>query len=51
MSARQIDEQGRLRHLLTLDGLPRDVLLRLLDRAQELHARALGGGARDLLAG
>ena len=51
MSAPQVDDQGRLRHLLTLDGLPRDVLLGLLDRAQELHARALGDGVRDVLAG
>ena len=34
MTARQLDAGGRLRHLLTLDGLPRDTLLALLDRAQ-----------------
>ena len=51
MSARQVDDQGRLRHLLTLDGLPRDVLLRLLDRAQALQAQALAGGSREILAG
>jgi len=51
MSARQVDDQGRLRHLLTLDGLPRDVLLRLLDRAQTLQAQALAGGSRGMLAG
>jgi len=51
MSARQVDDQGRLRHLLTLDGLPRDVLLRLLDRAHALQAQALAGGSREILAG
>ena len=53
MSVAQLDEQGRLRHLLTLDGLPREVLLRLLDRAQQLqdaHAYS-GDGLRDVLAG
>ena len=30
----QIDRDGRLRHLLTLQGLPRETLLALLDRAQ-----------------
>ena len=48
----QIDPSGRLRHLLTLEGLPRDVLVRLLDRAQQLHAHAHGGGVlRTTLAG
>ena len=32
----QIDAGGRLRHLLTLEGLPRQTLVRLLDRAQAL---------------
>jgi len=31
----QHDAQGRLRHLLTLDGLPRTTLLALLERAQQ----------------
>lgn len=44
----QIDAEGRLHHLLTLDGLPRDVLSRLLDRAQ---AFADGEDARGALAG
>ncbi len=35
----QIDASGRLRHLLTLEGLPREVLVKLLDRAQAM----LGG--------
>ncbi|NYZ63633.1 aspartate carbamoyltransferase catalytic subunit [Luteimonas deserti] len=30
------DSKGRLRHLLTLDGMPRDTLVALLDRAQAL---------------
>src|SRR5690606_41601099 len=45
-----IDDQGRLRHLLTLDGLPRPVLEGLLDRAQAI----IDDGAahlRDALAG
>ena len=43
---------GRLRHLLTLDGLPRTALERLLERAQELTADAYGGTAlRGVLAG
>ena len=32
----QLGDDGRLRHLLTLDGLPRPVLEALLDRAQEM---------------
>lgn len=32
----QLDATGRLRHLLTLDGLPREVLSGLLDRAQAI---------------
>jgi aspartate carbamoyltransferase catalytic subunit len=48
----QLDPSGRLRHLLTLEGLPREVLVRLLDRAQQLHGHALGGTAlRATLAG
>jgi aspartate carbamoyltransferase catalytic subunit len=40
---KQIDDSGRLRHLLTLDGLPRATLLALLDRAQAI----VDGGARE----
>lgn len=48
----QIAPDGRLRHLLTLEGLPRATLERLLDRAQALHADAYGGTAlRSRLAG
>ena len=51
MSA-QIDPQGRLRHLLTLEGLPRPVLEQLLDRAQALAGHAHGGREmRGVLAG
>ena len=39
----QIDAAGHLRHLLTLDGLPRPVLERLLERAEALHPHAGGG--------
>jgi aspartate carbamoyltransferase catalytic subunit len=52
MSAPQLDAQGKLRHFLTLDGLPRDVLERLLVRAQQLQEDALGGTTmRRALAG
>jgi aspartate carbamoyltransferase catalytic subunit len=37
MSDAQLDGHGRLRHLLGLEGLPRDVIVRLLDRAQQLQ--------------
>lgn len=48
----QLDATGRLRHLLTLEGLPRAVLLQLLDRAQALHAQAFDGTKlRGVLAG
>ncbi|HET7127366.1 MAG TPA: aspartate carbamoyltransferase catalytic subunit, partial [Lysobacter sp.] len=48
----QLDEHGRLRHLLTLDGLPREVLSALLDRAQQLCGHAQDPGrVRELLAG
>ena len=48
----QLDSEGRLRHLLTLDGLPRATLEGLLDRAQQLTADAYGGTAlRHALAG
>ncbi|HSX64008.1 MAG TPA: aspartate carbamoyltransferase catalytic subunit [Pseudoxanthomonas sp.] len=39
---RQLDSDGRLRHLLTLDGLPRETLCRLLDRAGQIRDTALG---------
>jgi aspartate carbamoyltransferase catalytic subunit len=46
------DDNGRLRHLLALEGLPRQVLERLLDRAQALHRDAHAGIAlRATLAG
>ena len=38
----QLDTDGRLRHLLTLDGLPRDTLCRLIDRAGQIRDAALG---------
>ena len=44
----QFDADGRLRHLLTLDGMPRDAMVALLDRAQHF---ADGQDARDALAG
>ena len=48
----QLHPDGRLRHLLTLEGLPRPQLERLLERAAALRARALHGrGPRTALAG
>jgi aspartate carbamoyltransferase catalytic subunit len=49
---RQIGDDGRLRHLLTLGGVPRALLEHLLQRAQALSADACGGTAlRRVLAG
>jgi aspartate carbamoyltransferase catalytic subunit len=48
----QLGPDGRLHHMLSLEGLPREVLERLLDRAQQLHPHAHGGTAlRGTLAG
>ncbi len=38
----QLTSDGRLRHLLTLDGLPRETMTRLLDRAGQIRDAALG---------
>ena len=52
MTDLQTDADGRLRHLLSLEGLPRPELERLLERAQLLTADAHGGTAqRGVLAG
>ncbi len=53
MTASQLDDQGRLRHLLTLDGLPRESLLQLLDRAGQIRDAAVGriSNKRGVLAG
>ncbi|HET8819504.1 MAG TPA: aspartate carbamoyltransferase catalytic subunit [Xanthomonadaceae bacterium] len=52
MSVDQADASGRLRHLLTLDGLPRATLESLLDRAGQWREAATGGTAlRGVLAG
>jgi aspartate carbamoyltransferase catalytic subunit len=48
----QTGPDGRLRHLLTLDGLPAATIVDLLDRADALAGASLGGTAlRGLLAG
>jgi aspartate carbamoyltransferase catalytic subunit len=48
----QLDAQGRLRHLLTLDGLTQQQIVRLLDRAEELREASHGGTRKlELLAG
>ena len=52
MTDLQTDADGRLRHLLSLEGLPRPELERLLERAQRLTADAHGGTLlRGVLAG
>ena len=38
----QLDSDGRLQHLLTLEGLPKETLCRLLDRAGQIRDAALG---------
>ena len=43
----QLDANGRLRHLLTLEGLPRDTLVALLDRAQAIVDGAATRSALD----
>ncbi|MFT3898083.1 MAG: aspartate carbamoyltransferase catalytic subunit [Thermomonas sp.] len=48
----QLAPDGRLRHLLGLEGLPREALDRLLQRAEALREHASGGtGMRETLAG
>lgn len=42
----QIDEAGRLKHLLTIDGIPKPVLLEILDRADALRSVALRGNKK-----
>ncbi len=50
--SKQMDGHGKLRHLLTLDGMPRAMLEQLLQRAEDLGAHAQGGTElRDMLAG
>jgi aspartate carbamoyltransferase catalytic subunit len=52
MTDPQIDHQGRLRHLLTLDGLGRERIGVLLDRAAQLRAEFRAGATSlDLLQG
>ncbi len=43
----QLDAQGRLRHLLSIDGLPRDLLVQILDRAADF-SRATAGADKKL---
>ncbi|HEY0974219.1 MAG TPA: aspartate carbamoyltransferase catalytic subunit [Solimonas sp.] len=48
----QVDARGRLRHLLTLEGLPRELLLDILDTAEDLERRLRGPDKKlDLLSG
>ncbi len=46
-SSLQLDQHGRLRHLLTMDGLPRQLLTDILDRAAHL-AEATSGADKKL---
>ncbi|HEY8510106.1 MAG TPA: aspartate carbamoyltransferase catalytic subunit [Steroidobacteraceae bacterium] len=52
MSAEQLRADGSLRHLLTLDGLPKQIVERLLERAQS-YVRPIGEPppASDILKG
>src|SRR5947208_9965824 len=51
-ASQQLDAHGHLRHLLTLDGLPRERIVRLLDRAEELRSASRNGTQPlDLLSG
>jgi aspartate carbamoyltransferase catalytic subunit len=51
-NVQQLDDAGRLRHLLTLEGLQPAQIARLLDRADELRVASQGGTRPlDLLAG
>ncbi len=34
----QLDEHGRLRHFLSIDGLPRETLVQILDTAESFAA-------------
>ena len=43
----QLDAQGRLRHLLTIEGLPRELIIALLDQAQGL-AEATAGAEKKV---
>lgn len=47
----QIDENGRLQHLLTLDGLPRELLTEILDRAERFAGGRAGRKKVPLLHG
>ncbi len=47
----QSTESGRLRHLLTLEGLPRETLVALLDRAQAFVDHGGAADPRTALAG
>lgn len=42
----QLTSEGRLRHLLTIDGLPRRLLNELLDAAESLRTVALRGNKK-----
>lgn len=43
LTTSQLDADGRLRHLLTLEGLPRETIAALLDHAEALRDECRGG--------
>ncbi|MCB1633125.1 MAG: aspartate carbamoyltransferase catalytic subunit, partial [Xanthomonadales bacterium] len=43
MRSLQLSDEGRLRHLLSIDGLPRERIVQLLDRADALRVSAERG--------
>ena len=42
----QVTPDGRLRHLLTIDGIPRDLLMELITAAESLRSVALRGNKK-----
>ncbi len=46
MRSLQLDADGRLRHLLAIDGLTRDSVIQLLDQAEALRAQADRGNRK-----
>jgi aspartate carbamoyltransferase catalytic subunit len=52
MNSLQYDHLNRLRHLITLEGVPRETLISLMDRAEAMRESSRGGARKlDLLAG
>ncbi len=47
----QLDRQGRLQHLLTIDGLPAAIILQILDRARAFHTAGADSRKLPIMAG